>query len=119
MVNRMNALQKLWNDACTVYVQTKKQNPKNKRTEFVEEVLFENQPCKLSFESTTSTSENNHIATVSQSAKLFLDKMLSIPSGSKIVVTRADQTFTFANSGEPGFFTYHQEISLVKFDGWA
>ena len=119
MVNRMNALQKLWNDTCTVYVQTKKQNPENKRTEFVEEVLFENQPCKLSFESITSASESNHTATVSQSAKLFLDKLLSVPSGSKIVISRDGKTFTFANSGEPGVFTFHQEISLVKFDGWA
>lgn len=113
------ALQTLWNDLCTVYVQTKTQNPNNKRTEFVESVLFENQPCKLSFESLNSASENGNVSTITQSAKLFLDDELSVPSGSKIVVVRGNNTFTFKKSGEPGVFTYHQEIPLVLFDGWA
>jgi hypothetical protein len=113
------ALQTLWNDLCTVYVQTKTQNPNNKRTEFVESVLFENQPCKLSFESLNSTSENGNTASITQSAKLFLDNTLSVPSGSKIVVKRADMTFTFKRSGESGVFTHHQEIPLELFDGWA
>ena len=117
MVKR--ALQTLWNDKCTVYVQSKIKNPENKRTEFVESVLFENQPCKLSFESLNSTSENGNVSTITQSAKLFLDNMLSVPSGSKIVVVRANNTFTFQKSGEPGVFTYHQEIPLELFDGWA
>lgn len=113
------ALQTLWNDSCTVYVQAKTQNPNNKRTEFVETVLFENQPCKLSFESLNSASENGNVSTITQSAKLFLDNELSVPSGSKIVVKRAENTFAFKKSGEPGIFTYHQEIPLVLFDGWA
>jgi hypothetical protein len=116
---RETALQTLWNDTCTVYVQEKVQNPNNKRTEFVETVLFENEPCKLSFESINTTSENGNISAVTQSVKLFLDNMLSVPSGSKIVVKRANNTFTYKKSGEPGIFTYHQEIPLELFDGWA
>jgi hypothetical protein len=115
---RKAVLKTLWNDTCTVYVQTKVQNPNNKRTEFVESVLFENEPCKLSFESNT-TSGNGNVASVSQSVKLFLDNGLLIPSGSKIVVKRADNTFTYKNSGEPSVFSAHQEISLELFDGWA
>lgn len=116
---RKTALQTLWKDLCTVYVQTKTKNPNNKRTEFVESVLFENQPCKLSFESINSASEDGNTSSITQSVKLFLDNTLSVPSGSKIVVVRGNNIFTFKNSGEPGVFTYHQEIPLVLFDGWA
>lgn len=119
MVNRKNALKTLWNDSCTVYVQTSVKNPNNKRTEFVETILFENQPCKLSFESLSTTTQNSHAPAITQGAKLFLDNALSVPAGSKIVVARADKTFTFARSGEPGVFMYHQEIPLTLFEGWA
>lgn len=115
----VNALKTLWKDLCTVYVQTKTQNPNNKRTEFVESVLFENEPCKLSFEALNSASESGNTSTITQSVKLFLDNTISIPSGSKIVVVRGEKTFTFKNSGEPGVFTHHQEIPLKLFDGWA
>lgn len=116
---RKAVLRTLWNDICTVYVQTKVQNPNNKRTEFVESVLFADEPCKLSFESLNSSSENGNTSSITQSVKLFLDNSLSVPSGSKIVVVRGEKTFTFTNSGEPGVFTYHQEIPLKLFEEWA
>lgn len=113
------ALQRMWKDTCSVYVQEKRKNESTKRTEFVEVALFENQPCKLSFESLTTTKETNHAPSVTQGVKLFIDNELSIPSGSKIVVTRKDKSFTYKSSGEPGVFTYHQEINLEIFEGWA
>lgn len=113
------ALKKLWKDSCTVYIHSKKRNEQTKLTEFVETALFENEPCKLSFESLTTISETAHAPSKRQGAKLFLDNELSIPSGSKIVVTREDKTFEYKKSGEPGMFTHHQEIPLELFDGWA
>ena len=113
------ALQKLWTDTCSVYVQDKKKNESTKRTEFVEVALFKNQPCKLSFESLTTTTESNNAPVVTQGVKLFIDNELSIPSGSKIEVTRKNKTFVYKSSGEPGVFTYHQEINLELFEGWA
>lgn len=110
------ALQRMWKDTCSVYVQKKKKNESTQRTEFVEVALFENQPCKLSFESLTTTTETNHAPSVTQGAKLFIDNELAIPSGSKIVVKRKEKTFTYKSSGEPGVFTNHQEISLDLFE---
>lgn len=119
MVNQEKALQKLWKDVCSVYIQDKQTNPTTKRTEFVELLLIENQPCKLSFETLTSTNETDHAPSVSQGAKLFVSNTLVIPEGSKIVVKRNASTFTYKQSGEPGVFTYHQEIPLELFKGWA
>ena len=113
------AIQQLWTDTCSVYIQSKIRNESTKRTEFAEVALFENQPCKLSFESLTTTTETNHAPVVTQGVKLFIDNELSIPSGSKIVVARKGQTFTYKSSGMPGVFTYHQEIILEEFEGWA
>ena len=88
MVNQKKALQRFWKDVCSVFIQDKKVNEVTKRTEFVETALFENQPCKLSFETLTSSSETDHAPSVTQGVKLFLDNEHSVPAGSKIVVVR-------------------------------
>ncbi len=119
MVDTSSALQMLWNDTCSVYTRAKATNATTKRTEFNEVAAFLNQPCKLSFETLTSTTETDHAPSVSQGAKLFISKQLSIPAGSKIVVTRGGSTYTYKQSGEPGVFTHHQEIQLELFEGWA
>ena len=119
MVNQANALQMLWKDTCSIYTKEKTTNSTTKRTEFTEELLYENQSCKLSFETLTSTTGMNHAPSISQGVKLFISNMLSIPAGSKIVVTRNGVQYIYKNSGEPGVFTYHQEIPLELFEGWA
>lgn len=119
MVNQKKALQKFWKDSCSVYIQSKTINETNKRTEFVETALFENQPCKLSFETLTTTSETANAPSITQGVKLFLDNELSVPMGSKIVVVRNDKSYTYKSSGVPGVYSNHQEIMLELFDGWA
>lgn len=119
MVDTSKALQKLWNDTCSIYTYGKTVNSTTKRTEFAESLLYENQPCKLSFETLTSTSEADHAPSIAQGVKLFIDVGLSIPDGSKVVITRGLNTFTYKSSGEPGIFTNHQEINLELFEGWA
>lgn len=119
MVNQASALQRLWEDTCSIYTKEKTTNETTKRTEFAEKLLHENQPCKLSFETLASTSEMNNAPSLRQGVKLFISNTLSIPAGSKIVVTRNGVQYTYKNSGEPGVFTHHQEISLELFEGWA
>ena len=118
VMNREKALKMLWRDRCTVMVRQRQTDPITKLTDFVETVVLENQPCKLSFETLAATSDGN-VAAATQSVKLFLDKDVDIPAGSKIIVTRGKRTFTYAKSGEPGVFTYHQEIQLEKWKRWA
>lgn len=118
-MTRKDALKRLWKDRCTVTVRQKVTDPKTKFTRFQEVNLFkEPEPCKLSFSSVDPTSGGN-VAAKTQTVTLFLDADLTIPPGSKITVTHRGQDMEYKQSGVPGVFTYHQEIPLELFGGWA
>ncbi len=115
------ALERMWKDRCAVFVQQEYTDPDTNLTDFQETPLFEDQPCKLSFEKLPSTDEN-HVATVAQGVKLFLSPDVVVPAGCKIVVKRFNQLereFTYSQSGEAGVFSDHQEITLALWKGWA
>lgn len=122
MVNaHRKALERMWRDRCSIIVRAEQTDPDTNLTDFQETPLFEDQPCKLSFEKQTTTDEN-HVATVAQVVKLFLSPDLVIPPGCKIVVNRfneVERQFTYSQSGEAGVFTNHQEITLTLWEGWA
>lgn len=122
MVNaQRKALERLWKDRCTVYKREKVKDPTTKLTDFVETPLLQDQPCKLSFETLTSSS-GDPVAAISQTVKLFLSPDVEISAGCKIVVTRSnslERRFTYSKSGEAGVFTNHQEIQLEPFKGYA
>lgn len=109
----------LWKGTCTIYIRQEKQNPVNKRTEFDEIPVYTDEPCKLSFETLTTTAENGTAATVTQKTKLFIAPEIEIPAGSKITVTQNGKTADYEQSGEPGMFTNHQEVMLDLFKGWS
>ena len=113
------AIKSLWIDACTVYTQEKTKDEVTKRTVFTEACVFEDEPCKLSFETITSTDDESHAQTLTQSVKLFLSSDVEIPPGSKIVVTRKGKNYKYKQSGPPGVFTYHQEVPLEFLEEWA
>ena len=115
------ALEKLWKDRCTIIQRVEVTDPDTKLTDFEEKPLLQDQPCKLSFETLTST-EGDAVAMVSQSVKLFLTPDVVIPAGCKVIVTRPnalERVFTYSSSGEPGVFSNHQEIDLKEFRRWA
>lgn len=115
------ALERLWKDRCSVFVKEEVTDPTTHLTDFEEKPLLQDQPCKLSFETLTSTGGDS-VATVTQNVKLFLSPDVNIPAGCKIVVKRLndlEREFTYSKSGEAGVFTNHQEIQLVLFKGYA
>ncbi len=122
MVNdQRKALEMLWKDRCTIIQRVEKTDPDTKITDFEEIPIVEDQKCKLSFETLTST-EGDQVATTAQGVKLFLSPDIEVPAGCKVVVTRKndlERVFTFASSGVPGVFSNHQEIPLKLFRGWA
>ena len=123
MVNSGEALRSLWSGTCTVIVRQGVQNQLNKRMEFTEKVIYQNVPCKLSFKllykTLLSTGEDSKVAPVKQVAKLFIAADLAIPPGSKITVTQNGKTVDYEKSGQPSFYTNHQEVPLELFKGWA
>jgi len=113
------ALQLLWKGTCNIVVREGHKNPTNKRTEFNEMILYENEPCKLSFESLKTNNENNNAAEILQATKLFISNQVQVPPGSKIVVTQNDVTESYEQSGKPAIYTNHQEVMLKLFKEWA
>ena len=117
--NYRNALQKLWKGLCDVYTVKTIRNPANGRDEPTEVQVLQKQPGRLSFSSISSTTEQDSAPLTQQSLKLFLDKSVAIPPGSKIVVTQEGQTNAYAQSGPPAVYSVHQEIMLVPFERYA
>ena len=113
------ALESLWKGKCTIYVHDEQKNQTNKRSKFVERAVYTDQPCKLSFETIKQTTENNNATQVMQSVKLFISPDVVIPPGCKITVTQNGKTTDYQSSGEAGVYSYHQEIVLELFKGWA
>lgn len=123
MVNKAvrTALERLWQDRCSIFIREEVTDPTTHLTDSEEKPLLQDQLCKLSFETLTSTN-GDEVATAQQVVKLFLSPDVKVPAGCKIVVTRPndmERTFTYARSGEPGVFSNHQEIMLEPFRGWA
>lgn len=123
MVNKavQTVLERLWKDRCSIFIREEVTDPVTHLTDSEEKPLLQDQPCKLSFETLTSTN-GDEVAIAQQVVKLFLSPDVKVPAGCKIVVTRPndmERTFTYARSGEPGVFSNHQEIMLEPFRGWA
>ena len=122
MVNaHRKALERLWKDRCSIFIREEVTDPVTHLTDSEEKPLLQDQPCKLSFETLTSTN-GDEVATAQQVVKLFLSPDVKVPAGCKIIVTRpndVERTFIYSRSGEPGVFSNHQEIMLEPFRGWA
>lgn len=114
-----DALRKLWCGLCDVFIRETVRNTSNGRDEPTEVQKLRNEPCRLSFSSISSTTEKDDAALIQQTVKLFIAREVEIPPGAKIVVTQNGVTRTFVRSGEPAFYSTHQEIMLAPFERWA
>ena len=115
----------LWKDSCTIKGKTTTTKT-NGATAFVDSVICENEPCKLSFYPTNNNNNalaaaNLHAAPIFQQAKLFIRPDLDIPEGCSIsVVTHKNgKTLYFKSTGTPMLFTDHQEIVMEVNKEWA
>lgn len=113
------AIMSIWTGLCSVYVRETKVNEANGRDEPIEVLKLENVPCRLSYKTIASTSENSEAELVHQAVKLFLLKEVEIPPGSKLVVTQEGKTAAYVKSGEAAVYSVHQEIMLELFKEWA
>lgn len=114
-----NALRRLWDGLCDVYILETAVNKANGRDEPTEVQKLHGEPCRLSFSSVSSTTEKDSAPLIQQAVKLFVSKEVEIPAGSKIVVTQEGRTTAYARSGEPAVYSCHQEIPLVPFEEYA
>lgn len=112
-------VESMWIDRCNIKQFQEVTDDVTHITDFVEKVICENEPCKLSHESYPVTGEGiapGRVLTV----KLFLSPALSIPAGSVIEVTTHTGRFEkFKSSGVAAIYTNHQEINLETADDKA
>lgn len=113
------AIESQYDGICDIIEHKEKLKENSNITGFVEEVVKEEQPCKISFEEVYVNTETDKEAKVVTKIKLFIAPEINIMPGSKIVVTQRGRTTEYKNSGEPAIYNTHQEIMLVKFKGWA
>lgn len=124
VIKSLSALKSMWSDRCSVYVKSKHFNEKTKRTEFTEQCVMSDVPCRLCYKMYTSklfssTKGNDDADTVDQKVVLFIGKDADIPSGSKIAVTRGDTVCMYAQSGRPAIYSNHKEIALKLFNEYT
>lgn len=113
------AIESMYDGVCMVIEFGKVKDPVTKVTGSGEVVVLEGQPCRLSFSTLPTTSQTDTVANLTQSIKLFLAPGIVIKPGSKITVIQNGRTTVYKNSGEPAFYTTHQEISLELYEGKA
>lgn len=121
--NTQKAIESLYCGKCDISVTRKTINLVTKQTEFQDDIIITNQPCRLSYISaeTRSSSINKETRTAEkkQIIKLFLSPTINVPSGSKITVTQNGKTTEYKASSEPMMYSNHQEVELEILDKWA
>lgn len=113
------AFESLYEGTCTVYTGQKSKDPETGETVFTETAIITDAPCRLSFSSFPATNIVSNAPVLGQATKLFISPGVTVPPGSKLVVTQNGITHTYSNSGEPARYVTHQEINLELFKGWA
>jgi len=123
----VEAIKSLWKGSCSIYVNEEVFDHQTGRTGFSERLIFENQPCRisfrmpfrLSFKATATANDKIDAASVRQTISLYISNKLTIPPGSKVVVTQNGVTEVYQKSSKPSMYTHHQEILLELFKGWV
>lgn len=81
-------------------------------TECLEQLVIENQPCRLSFERIMSAECTDTAANICQSAKLFIAPEIAVPNGSLVTIRQNGVTRVYKRSGMAAVYPTHQEIML-------
>lgn len=113
------ALEKLYEDTCTVYERRAVQDEDSHLTDWQEVAVLEDQPCKLSFEKVSQVEQTDSAAELAQRIKLFISPNIEIKPGSKISIVHLGMITDYTYSGVPAVYETHQEILLDLFERWA
>lgn len=105
-------LERLYKDSCTIYEEQEVTDEDTNITSTDPVAVIDNQPCKISFENLSTTSDSDNVAEQKIAVKLFLAPEIDVKPGSTIEVTHNGETVRYSNSGVAGKFYTHQEINL-------
>lgn len=111
-----NPLSALWIGHCTIYEYQAVTDPDTYQTIHKLVPLFEDEPCRLSYQKEQATDITNGAAIISQSITLFIRPDIVIKEGSVIDITQHGVTTRYKGSGKPAIYTNHQEIVLKLYE---
>lgn len=112
------AIESTYDHQCIVYQRIPEKNSATKITSFKESIVVENEPCRLSYK-TLSTTGTGQVSAVIQEVKLFISPEIDIRPGSKLTVTKNGMAEDYERSGKPAIYDTHQEVVLKAWEGWA
>ena len=118
MVKARKAIESLYDGKCTITEHQKVQK-ENKSTGFQDVIVQKEIPCRLSFKTVNNANQTETAASIVQITKVFLAPEIQVKPGSKLTITQHGVTTDYTSSGEPAFYSTHQEIVLELFKGWA
>lgn len=119
VVKARKAIESMYDGTCTIIERQKVKLP-NKSTGFMDIVVLEDIPCRLSFKTITNTNQTETgVSAVVQVTKVFIAPEIQVKPGSKLTITQNDVTTEYKSSGQPAIYTTHQEIELELFERWA
>lgn len=115
-------VEKLYFDKCDVYEYKEIVNSFTHQTKNKEKKVLSQIPCRLVYKyniNNASVMENGANA-LTQLAKLIISPDYNIKPGSKIVVKKQfGQITAYKSSGQPSYYSTHQEIALELFEKWG
>ena len=118
LVKVRNTLEKTYRGKCTI-TEHQKVTKADHSIGFQDVAVHQDEPCRLSFESVTTTNQTESANGLVQTTKLFISPDILIKPGSKIAVQQDNINADYKCSGVPAVYPTHQEIYLDVFDGWA
>lgn len=111
-----NPLSALWIGKCTIYEYQPVTDPETYQTVHNLVAVFENEPCRLSYQKEQSTDISSGAAIISQSIILFIRPDITVKEGSVIEITQHGVITRYKGSGKPTIYTNHQEIVLELYE---
>ena len=117
VVKVRKALEKGYTGTFTV-TEHQKVRKANKTTGFSDVDVLVDQPCRLSFSSSPSSTDGD-VSEINQTVKFFFAPDIKVKEGSKITVMQNGITTEYKQSGTPAYYPTHTEILLELFKGWA
>lgn len=109
-IDYRKAIENTYSHICNVFIKKPIKN-ENFETEFITETYIENQPCRLSF-GTSNTTTNTDVAGYTQQIQLFISEKIKIQEGSSIEVIANGVSTIYKQSGKPKVYPCHQQIIL-------
>ena len=117
VVDYRKDIEKTYSHLCNIFIKREVKNLETFETKFITDTYIENQPCRISF-NTSNVTASGEIAEYSQQIKLFIDEKIKVLEGSSIEVTISGEKTLYKQSGKPMLYPCHQEI-LLKVDDIA